>query len=317
MNVHPISILLTLLAGLTLAGILGWVRRARLVVLVPRLFSHSKISDDGQIVEISVMNRGFKTEEQIELSLNPKLRYELIGSNNPDATLTGSKLAIPRIGSADDCSVLLQAEHGQFSHSDIVNCLSKESKATVTTKLEEVPLTAQQRVAFLVFIVALILILVLIYFGLDAIYTRPDPSSKGDDVTEPAPPPKPDLQGWSISDIYDDEPMYAAIVEKQLVVSVGAVSLQNRTMTFPVTVSNATENVITYSLSTTSAVSDEDIDLSKRSVGNRVLFLGASANHTLSAAVGNSPAEQKAIVVLFLSDEIGGTLRATRLVSAQ
>lgn len=314
MNLQPVSILLTLLAGLTLAGILGWIRRARLVVLVPRLFSHSKISDDGQIVEISVMNRGFKTEEQIELSLNPKLRYDLIGSNNPDATLTGSKLAIPRIGSADDCSVLLQAERGQFSHSDIVNCLSKESKATVATKLEEVPLTAQQRVGFVAFVVALMLIPVFILFWLESIH--PDPPPKVDDVTEPAPPPKPDLQGWAIRDIYDDEPMYAAIVEKQLVVSVGAVALQKRAMTFPVTVSNATESAITYSLRTTSPVSDVDIDLSNRMVGDRLLFPGASANHTLSAAVGSFPAEQKAIIVLFLSDEAGSTLRATRMISA-
>ena len=69
MNFQPLSILLTIIGGLILAGLLGWIRRPRLVVFVPRLFSHSRISDKGQIVEISIMNRGFKTEEAVELSL--------------------------------------------------------------------------------------------------------------------------------------------------------------------------------------------------------------------------------------------------------
>ena len=104
---QPITIVFALIGGLLLAGILGWIRKARLVVFVPRLFSHSKISDKGQIAEISVMNRGFKTEEGIELLLNPAMHYELVGSNNPDATIVRNKLCVPRIGSADDCSILL------------------------------------------------------------------------------------------------------------------------------------------------------------------------------------------------------------------
>ena len=47
MNIQPLSIFLTVIGGLLVAGLLGWVRRPRLVVFVPRLFSHSRISDKG------------------------------------------------------------------------------------------------------------------------------------------------------------------------------------------------------------------------------------------------------------------------------
>ncbi|MBB5448040.1 MULTISPECIES: hypothetical protein [unclassified Paraburkholderia] len=97
------------------------------------------------MAELSVMNRGFKTEEQIEVSMAPTLQYEVVGSTNNDVSLSGNKLIIPRVGAGDDVTTILLVEGGPFSSSDISNCLSKESKGIVVGKLEQVPMTGPQK----------------------------------------------------------------------------------------------------------------------------------------------------------------------------
>ena len=82
---NPIALAATVVGGLLVAALLGWIRKPRLIVLVPRSFSYSQLTDRGQLVEISIFNRGFKTEETVELTLNHGLRYELLGSNSQDA----------------------------------------------------------------------------------------------------------------------------------------------------------------------------------------------------------------------------------------
>lgn len=319
MNVQPISILLTLLGGLALAGILGWIRKPRLVVFVPRLFSHSRISDKGQIVEISVLNRGFKTEEQVELSLNPQLHYELIGSNNPDAALNGAKLAIPRIGSSDDCSVLLQADNGKFSHEDIVNCLSKESKGTITTKLEELPLTAQQRVGVVGFVAFLVIAGVLLFMGIDRIFEaiNPDSPTKTDQKSSPALPQKADLQGWNIAKVYEDEALYDQIAAKDLQIAVGKVTRRGRILTIPITVNNGTQEPFSITIWTSSPADDSDIDFERRRLSDRLVLPKGSFNYTLQAVTGDAEAEKVALVEVFLTREGGQTLKATRMVGAE
>ncbi|KRG63770.1 hypothetical protein ABB26_11235 [Stenotrophomonas humi] len=318
MNFQPITILLTLLGGLALAGILGWIRKPRLVVFVPRLFSHSRISDKGQIVEVSILNRGFKTEEQVELSLNPQLHYELIGSNNPDATLNGAKLAIPRIGSADDCSVLLQADNGKFSHEDIVKCLSKESKGTVTTKLEELPITAQQRVGVVGFVAFLVVAGALLFKSIDKIFETINPEVAAKNETQARPvPPKPDLQGWSIPSVYEDEAMYKQIVTKDLQIAMGTVTRRGRTLSIPITVANGTTEPFALTAWTSSPVDDSGISFERRRVNSRLLFPKGNFEYTLQAATGSGEAEKAALVEVFLTREGGQTLKATRMVSAE
>lgn len=319
MNFQPFSILLTLLGGLAVAGILGWIRKPRLVVFVPRLFSHSRISDKGQIVEISVLNRGFKTEEQIELSLNPQLHYELIGSNNPDATLNGAKLAIPRIGSSDDCSVLLQADHGKFSHEDIVNCLSKESKGKVTTKLEELPLTAQQRVNVVVFFVIIVAVGALLFLSIDSILETLDPDAAARSEEKPASAPlqKHDLQGWNISDIYEDKAIYKYIVTKDLQIAMGTVTHRGQTLSIPITVANRTPEVFSLTAWTSSPVDDSGIDYERLRLSNRVIFPKGIFKYTLYAATGTAEAEKTALVQVWLTSEAGEMLKATRMVRAE
>lgn len=168
MSVTPISLVFALMGGLVLAAILGWIRRPRLVVVVPRLFGYSHLTNRGNLVEISIFNRSMKTEESIELSLSKSLSFELVGANSQDVVLNEQKLIVPRIGAGDDLTVLLLVEGGQFSNADILSCLSKETKGKVVSGLENVPPTASQRVGLVAFLVVIPLAIFAAYhFSID------------------------------------------------------------------------------------------------------------------------------------------------------
>jgi len=282
------------------------------------LFSHSRISDKGQIVEISILNRGFKTEEQIDVSLNPQMHYELIGSNNPDAALNGAKLSIPRIGSADDCSVLLQADNGKFSHEDIVNCLSKESKGVVVTKLEELPLTAQQRVGAIGFVAILVLIGAIAFKGFDLYVENTKQEGEGNTSAKESAAVAPlDLQGWSISKAYTDEPMYRQILDKDLKISLGASAQKGRVMSLPISVFNGTDKPISLSAWVSSTVEQDGIDYERKRVNNRLVLPGGKLNMNLQAAIGAEESDRGALLEVFLTQEGGGSLKASRMVFGQ
>lgn len=314
MNFQPLSILLTIIGGLILAGLLGWIRRPRLVVFVPRLFSHSRISDKGQIVEISIMNRGFKTEEAVELSLSPSMHYEIIGSNNPDATLSANKLFVPRIGSADDCSALLQVEGGKFTHSEIVSCLSKETKAIIATKLEQVPVTAQQRVGMLMFFGVVALLALLFVKGFDYI-TNQLPTVA--DASNSTPVKATDTQGWNIGDIYkrDNNEIYKSLLNQQLIISIGSARVQKSTAVIPIIAENKSNATFTLRAELISSVDQDPLAILKGVLNGAVLFQGDSLTKELQVAIPAEQARRKVIVQIFVESSDGDTLSARRTLN--
>lgn len=317
MNVQPITIVFALIGGLLLAGILGWIRKARLVVFVPRLFSHSKISDKGQIAEISVMNRGFKTEEGIELLLNPAMHYELVGSNNPDATIVRNKLCVPRIGSADDCSILLQVENGNFTHADIVSCLSKETKATVTTKLEDVPVTAQQRVGLIIFFGLFSAVILAGYKGIDYFF-GPEDSVDSPAVLEPAvlESEPPDLQGWNIADIYakHDNAIYKLITSGEVTLLAEKPTVRGNVLRVPVTLKNESDVPLTLSMSVSATLPQDGIEFSRRRIHDKLVLPHDVIEATLEAAVPAEANRQTVVIEVFLRTPDGESMKAVKIV---
>lgn len=147
MEFNPTALASTIVGGLIVAALAGWIRKPRLIVLVPRSFSYSQITDRGQLVEVSVFNRGFKTEETIDITLNHAMRYELVGSNSQEVLVSGNKITIPRVGPSDDVTVLLLVEPGTFKSNDIIQCLSKETMGRTVEKVENIPPNGPQRIA--------------------------------------------------------------------------------------------------------------------------------------------------------------------------
>lgn len=327
MDAQPINLVFTIVGGLLSAGALGWIKKARLVVFVPRLFSHSNISDKGQIAEISVMNRSFKTEEAIELLLNPAMHYELIRSNNPDALLIKNKLLVPRIGSADDCSVLLQVEHGNFSKSDIVSCSSKETKASIANKFDDIPLTANQRISSLIIFAFFALFLFIVFKGTSHFFGSKLDESKiveqkvveqnaSPETAEPDSPP--DHQGWNIPKPYAEtnNQLYQLFVSKKILVSVNTATVKRNTLQLDVSIENKSTVPLNLNMSTSGMLPQENIEYSKRAITYRLILPNDAIRAKFEILVPKEKGRQSAFIDFLLMSPDGDLLKGIRTIES-
>lgn len=298
MEFNPIALTGTIVGGLVLAGLLGWIRRPRLVVLVPRSFTYSQITDRGQLVEISVFNRSFKTEETVEVTLNRALRYELLGSNAQDAVVEGNKIKMPRIAPSDDVTVLLLIEHGSFKRDDIVQCLSKETKGTVVGKLEEVPPSGPQRVAIISLCVAVPALLYGLTFVLDYAYStvkHPAPVSAAADERAPI-----DIRGWKVPWFHEKTTsLLAPFKDGRIGATYGTVTRKGDLATVPITISNQTDQVLKARIAMVTAASSKRFKSYELATGEFLLTPGTSQSRSVTVVVpqnGTSTADRTVYV---------------------
>lgn len=280
-------------------------------MLVPRLFSYSHLTDRGQLAEITVFNRGFKTEEHVELSLGPALCYNIVGSNSNDVLLVKNKLVIPRIGPGDEVTALLLVEGGSFSKSEISNCLSKESKGKVVSKLEEVSPTGPQRIALVAAFIALPLILYLMPIAFDY-FAKTRPESRIQKVV---------LQGWTIPKHYESTSgLFSDLKEGKIQVSVGPVSRKKDITTVGISVHNTTLHVLKYSVSMTTNKSDERIPLYERHISDILVTPGGSSQKSINVVIPvrslNMP-DKVIFIEMFLESGLGDSLKLTKIYAIE
>lgn len=248
---NPIALAATVVGGLLVAALLGWIRKPRLIVLVPRSFSYSQITDRGQLVEVSMFNRGFKTEENVEMTLNHSLRYELLGSNSQDAKVEANKVLVPRIGPSDEITVLLLVEGGAFKRDDIVQCLSKENKGQLVSKLDEVTPTGPQRISIVGMVVAVPALLYGLTSILDVVsnYTRTGNLAIAADPRAPL-----DVGGWQVPWFQiDRSALLSDLKNGKISVSIGAISKKSDIASIPLRFTNETTEVLKATATVTSA----------------------------------------------------------------
>lgn len=281
-EINPLSFLLTIVGGLTLAGLLGWIRKPRLVALVPRTFSYSHITDKGQLVEISIFNRSFKTEEAIDVTLNPAYSYELLGSNSQDVVAEKNRIKIARIGPSDEVTALIIVEHGIFKKDDIIQILSKETKGRTVSKLEEVPPTAAQRVSLIAFFVAIPVMAYLGYQGLNyAIRKIEDPigiTSEGDERT---------IQGWVVpSYSFRTSPgVLEDLKSGKLSVDIGTIVAKGDVATVPISIKNETAKVVQMDLALTTVASEGKIPSYERHLTDVMVVPGKAEERKVNVII--------------------------------
>ena len=316
MSFDPITLAATIVGGLALAGLLGWIRRPRLVVLVPRSFSYSRISDRGQLVEISLLNRGFKTEESIEVTLNHTMRYELLGADSQDARVEGNKVQVPRIGPSDRVTVLLLVENGVFRKDDIVQCLSKETKGTVVAKLEEVPPSGPQRVTIVGLFIAVPALLYAASLGIDYAFksVREDSASavaaaaaKIEEAKTPI-----EIGGWVVPSYYKaTSGLYQDLASSKLQVKIGATSRKGDLVTVPVMITNDTSRVLNATLRMNSAGSAKRFKSFELSTSDILIVPGRSEMRSIRVVAPELPADRidrTIYVEVFIRDTEGDSL---------
>jgi hypothetical protein len=149
------SIAIGVVTTLIATAILTYVTKRRLFIVVSSLFRHSSLTDQGTIVQLSLINRGFKTEEDIEITLDRQLTYELVASTMSKVSLEGDTLTVPRLSANDQMQFVLMADGGTFSPSSIIGVASRETKGKTVENLEKVPLHAGAMLAVIGMLVGL------------------------------------------------------------------------------------------------------------------------------------------------------------------
>lgn len=310
---NPIALAATVVGGLLVAALLGWIRKPRLIVLVPRSFSYSQITDRGQLVEISIFNRGFKTEESVEMTLNHALRYELLGSNSQDAKTTSNKVIVPRIGPSDEVTVLLLVEGGTFKKDDIIQCLSKENKGQLVSKLEEVTPTGPQRISIVGLFVAVPALLYGMTFLIDVVanYARIGTIASTADTRAPL-----DVNGWQVPwFLVDGSALLADFKDGKISVAIGSISKKGDIAYIPLRFSNQTTEVVKASATVTSARSASRFKSYELTALDIVLVQGKPEERVFRIVVPQTSAtagERSAFIEVNISTMSGKTLSFKR-----
>lgn len=285
-EINPLSILLTIIGGLSVAALLGWIRKPRLVTLMPRTFSYSHITDKGQLVEISVFNRGFKTEENIDVTLNPSYSYELLGANSQDVLIDKNRIKISRIGPSDEITTLIIVEGGVFKTDDILQTLSKETKGNTVSKLEEVSPTGQQRVALIALFVAIPVSLYVGYISMNKFIgsiSTPLIEKKVNTI----------VQGWKVPphNILASPKIFSDFESKKISTEIGTPSINGDILSLPILVSNKTDGVIKYNLSMTTVSSEKKIPSYDRRISDVIVIPGATEKRKIDVIIDDSLGE--------------------------
>jgi hypothetical protein len=310
MTFNPLTLVLTILGGLIVAGILGWVRKPRLCILVPRMFSYSQLTDKGQLVELTVFNRGFKTEESIEVTLNPSLKYEMLGASSQDATLVKNKLVIYRLGSSDEIAVILVVENRVFKNDDIVQCLSKDTKGTIASKLELVPMTASQRVALLAWLVFIAAVFYGLNSGVDYFFKSSQTSSN---IVVNTDGKLVNVNGWKVNKIYsNDNSLFKNMLEANVIISVRKVEQKKDVVEFEIKFENKTNGIIQISSMTmTTTKSEEKIPSYERYVHDLRIFPSKIETRRMKVIIPEKPtdvSEKTVFVEAMIVNDDGETL---------
>lgn len=316
MQFNPLTIVLTIVGGLVVAGLLGWIRRPRLVVLLPRTFSYSQIANQGQLAEISVFNRGFKTEESIDVALNHLLTYELLGSNSQHVQLDGNRLKISRIGPSDEVTALLLVEKGSFGKSDIVQCLSKETKGALVSRLDEVPPTGMQRVALVAGGILVPLSMYGFTVGVDYYFERRTEMSaqtgekNSREIT---------IGSWQVSRGYRtaSPALFAHLSSGAITVEIGQTSSRGDITSVPVKLINKTDQVLRFNVDMTTANSSKRFKSFELTTGEVVVVPNRTEERTVKVVVpeGSKDRNERMIFLSAFIQNISGEsliLKASR-----
>lgn len=158
-----LKILVGVVSSLIMLFLTYIFKRRQLYVVTENLYRTSEISNKGILCEISIFNRGRLIEEDIKVSLDNSLKYELVAFNDSSMSLDNNIIKVNRLHKKSKISVLLLVENGDFSHKQILQVDSKTEKGKIIEKTENIPPNIfDLLLGFLVFIP---MFLIAIYLG--------------------------------------------------------------------------------------------------------------------------------------------------------
>lgn len=160
------QIISAIIAAAILASVSTFWRRRRLCA-VARYFSYSTLSDSGKTVEITILNRGVRSEEDVELQLDRARQYNLLASSNSGLAIDENLLRVKRIPGRSSVEAIILVERGDFDNKRIQSLTSKEAKGKIYQKLEDAPQSPEMYFVLMFFL--LLIFAAPIYVGYYAI----------------------------------------------------------------------------------------------------------------------------------------------------
>ena len=137
-EILALRILASIIGGLILAMAIALVRRRRLIVIAPKLYAHTQLTDRGNIVELTILNRGIRTEEDVRVNMSSACKYSLLASNSADLRLKESTMYADRIPPNDEITAIFAAEEKGFGKEEISSVTSKETKGRIADSFDQV-----------------------------------------------------------------------------------------------------------------------------------------------------------------------------------
>lgn len=273
------KIIVTIVATLLASVVIGLVKRRRLYLVVPKLFSFSQLSDKGKFIELTLINRGFKTEEKIEIQLNPACSYELIASTDGNTVLHKNKILAERLSGEDEITAIVLTEGKEFTREDIISISSKETKGKLVKKLDDI-LPSSRLILIFIIITGLLFSFIfslptILEFGkkdvlIDAKQTK---SLKNHHEAE----------GWKISKSYYENGISKYYKENELPFQVGLPMRQGDTVSIKINISNKTEKPLKLDGKMISPAGENDALRGKEWFHDVILFPSDHEGKTLVA----------------------------------
>lgn len=171
-----------IVVGLSVAGIRAYFNKRRLYLIVPKMFSYSELSSNGQVIELTIINKGKRSEEDVQVKLSPSFKYDVIASTLPGLKIdSNSLIKIDRLSQSEEVSVVVNVDNGEFNNDNILSISSKETKGEIKKKIEESESQSAGELIAVVFFIFILMPLIGYLFGnifVDEIWPSISPETK-------------------------------------------------------------------------------------------------------------------------------------------
>ena len=146
--------------GAAILAVLTRYFLARRICIVMQKFPIAQLGNRDEVaVLLTVLNRGYRNEDDVRLELNPKRSYELVAHTAQGVEFKNSVLRIERLPKLEDVAAILIVGNGDFTKADVARASSKEGKGKVYERLEAVPYPPGQAAGVATVLLGLVVLL--------------------------------------------------------------------------------------------------------------------------------------------------------------
>jgi hypothetical protein len=134
-----IGILAGIVVTLVAWGAKQFFTRRQLYLIQPRLFDYSGLDErnTSKTVELTVLNSGRRSEEDIRVQFAPQFSYTVLASSVSGLDVKDGVMRIDRLAPRQQVTVVLVAEGGEFRVEHLTGLASKDCVGKVKASLQE------------------------------------------------------------------------------------------------------------------------------------------------------------------------------------